>query len=147
MDERVARLKTLKHCENFIVNAAERDRDDLVQEARQRSLQIRALEHEPESEVESALWEALYAYEESLTLKNGKRTRASRTRPKIKADGIVAAVDQLVAKSKEPLGYTHLLEMGLQDYAFEATVLKHPDLFSPEAVTKAEERAASWAAE
>ncbi len=147
MDERVARLKTIKHCENFIVNAAERDRDDLVQDARRRTLEIRASEHEVTSEVEKALWEGLYAYEEALSLKNGKRTRASRTRPKIKSEGIVAAIDLLVGKPKETIEYTLFLEMGLQDYAFEVIILKYPELFSPETVARSTERVASWAEE
>jgi len=50
----------------------------------------------------------------------------------------------LVSKEKETAGYTALVEVGLQDYAFEAVVLRYPTLFSPEAVAQSRTRIAAW---
>lgn len=37
-------------------------------------------------------------------------------------------------------GYAALVEMGLEQFAFEAVVLRHPHLFSHEAVERSRER-------
>lgn len=40
------------------------------------------------------------------------------------------------------ISYTALAEMGLKEFAFEAVILRHPEHFSPEAVTRSRERLA-----
>jgi hypothetical protein len=50
----------------------------------------------------------------------------------------------LVNRPQETAGYTALLEMGLEDYAFEAVVVKYPEFFSQEAVARCEERIEQW---
>jgi hypothetical protein len=42
------------------------------------------------------------------------------------------------------MGYTALVEMGLQDKAFEAVVLRHPDVFSAAAIRRSKERLRNW---
>ena len=58
--------------------------------------------------------------------------------------GIIGAVERAVNRSAETQGYKALVEMGLEDYAFEAVVLRHPDLFSKEAVEISRERMKEW---
>ena len=41
---------------------------------------------------------------------------------------------------KETEGYRVLVEMGMEDMAFEAVVLRHPESFSPEAVAASNDR-------
>ena len=48
--------------------------------------------------------------------------------------GIIGAVERAVNRSAETAGYRALIEMGLEDYAFEAVILRHPDVFSTKAV-------------
>ena len=79
MDERVARLKTPEECERFAKNAIERNRRDLADEARKRAVELRAMAYGAKSEAERECLEAIYAYEEVLTSRNGRRTHASRT--------------------------------------------------------------------
>jgi len=62
----------------------------------------------------------------------------------IKKHGILPAVERAVNRSQETAGYTALLEMGLEDFAFEAVVVKYPELFSKEAVARCEERIEQW---
>ena len=88
--------------------------------------------------------EAVYAYEEVLTLKNGKKTKASRTWQMIERHGIIGAVERAVNRSAETQGYTALIEMGLKDYAFEAVILRYPSVFSREAVNISQQRVAQW---
>jgi hypothetical protein len=51
----------------------------------------------------------------------------------IERHGIIEAVERAVNRSSETIGYKALLEMGLEEYAFEAVILRHPELFGEEA--------------
>ena len=144
MDEKVTRLKTPEECERFAKNALERNRRDLADEARKRSVELRAEAYGAKTRAERECLEAIYACEEVLTAKNGRRTRASRTWPMIKKHGILGAVERAVNREAETAGYTALLEMGLQDYAFEAVVVRYPELFSPETVQHSRARVNEW---
>lgn len=144
MDERVKNLKTPEQCEIFARNATERDRPDLADEARIRAVQLRAEAYGAQTDAETEAIQAIYAYEEVLTQKNGKRTRASRTWPMIKRYGIIEAVERAVNREVAPQGYTALVEMGLEEYAFEAVILRYPDVFSDEAVERSKKRLSEW---
>jgi hypothetical protein len=58
----------------------------------------------------------------------------------IKQRGILPAVEHIVSRNEESLGYTSLEQVGMRDMAFEAVVLRHPHEFSPEAIRKSKER-------
>jgi len=90
--------------------------------------------------VENELLKALYAYEEILSKKNNRRTRASRTWQMVNRYGIVGSAERAVTRNIEPMGYKMLVEMGLKDLTFEAVIAKHPEEFNIEAVKKANER-------
>jgi hypothetical protein len=140
MDARIARLKTVKDCENFAKNALERGFPGLAIEARERAVQLRAEAHAAGTAVEKECLEAIYALEEVRSEENGRRTKASRTWQAIKRYGIVPAVERIVTKRDVSPGFTILAEMGLKEYAFEAVVLRHPDSFSEEARNIARQR-------
>lgn len=144
MDERVRNLKNPNQCEIFAKNAIAKNRADLADQARMRAVQLRAEAYGAESEAETEALEAVYAYEEVLTRKNGKRTRANRTWQMIKRHGIIEAVERAVNRDAETQGYTALVEMGLKEFAFEAVILRHPDQFSDAAIKKSEERLSEW---
>ena len=84
--------------------------------------------------------EAIYAYEEALFVKHGKRVKATYTRRKMDRDGIIAAIEHAVTQSHDPTGYKTLQEMGLEHLTFEAVVMRHPEAFSAEAVEQSEKR-------
>ena len=48
--------------------------------------------------------------------------------------GIIGAIERIVTRPVETAGYRVLTEMGLDDMAFEAVVLRHPYAFSATAV-------------
>lgn len=50
----------------------------------------------------------------------------------------------LLISKTETQGYTALVEMDLEDFAFEAVILRYPDLFSDDAVAKSKERLSEW---
>ena len=140
MDEKVAKLKTPEDCATFAKNARRLMRTDLALEAEARSIELRAALYGVGSDAERECIEAVYAYEEVLTSKNGRRTRASRTWQMIRRHGILAAVERAVNRPEETVGYTALLERGLQRFAFEAVVVRHPTLFTAETVQRSIER-------
>ena len=58
----------------------------------------------------------------------------------IKRHGIIGAVERAVNRKDETTGYATLIEMKMGDFAFEAVVLRHQQLFSPETVERARRR-------
>lgn len=142
MDPRVARLKTTQECESFAKNARRLGHPELADEARRRAVQLRAETHGAKTDVERECLEAVYAYEEVLSAQKGRRIVANRTWPKIRELGVIPAVENIVMKRQESAGFTALVEMGLQDLAFEAVIVRHPESFSAEAVARAKERLA-----
>ena len=144
MDERVTNLKTPEHCEIFAKNARARDRADLADEARMWSIQLRAADYGAESPTEIEALEAVHAYEETLPRKNNKRVRATRIWQMIRRHGIIEAVEREMNRAPETQVYPALLEMGLEKFAFEAVILRHPDVFSEAAAQKSEERSSEW---
>ena len=144
LDNRVKNLKTPEDCERFAKNALNNDRADLAQEARRKAVSLRTEEYGANTDVERECLEALFAYEAALTEKNGKPTKANRTWPKIKEVGIIQTVEDVVNRKKESVGYTLLVDMGLEDYSFEAVVVKFPESFSAETLVISNERIKKW---
>ena len=133
-DPRVARLKTAEDCETIATNARALGRPDLADAARRRAVELRAEAHGATTDVERECLQAVYAYQEV------RRRPATRTWQMIKRLGILPAVERIVTKRKESLGYISLVKIGLKDMAFEAVVLRHPDKFSEDAITRSRER-------
>jgi len=144
MDNRITRLETPEECEQFALNVQDR-RPDWARDARRRAVELSAAAHGAVRAVEREAWEAVHAYERVLSKKRGKKVRASRTWPMIERHGIIKEVERAVNRGTETAGYTALAEMGMQDLAFESVVMRHPDVFSPEAVSRSTERLQKWA--
>jgi hypothetical protein len=109
-------------------------------EARRQRVMLRAANHAPTSQAERECYEAVYAYEEALSKLNGKTTRASRTWPVIEKKGVIAAVEAIVTRAVETKAYRLLIEMELEDMTFEAVILRHPDVFSSDALAASQRR-------
>ena len=146
MDDRVKKLKTPKDCETLARNALAQGRPDLAAEARQRAIELRAASYGAASEAERECLEAIYAYEEILFDRHGKRIKASRTWQMIKRRGVIAAIEQAVDRPDGTAGFTALKNVGLENFAFEAVVLRHAVLFSESAVERSRQRMAQFGA-
>ena len=144
MDDRIKNLKTPKECEIFAHNASTQNRPDLAAEARQRAIEIRASAYGATSDAERECLEAIYAYEEILFSKYGRRVKASRTWQMIKRRGIIAAIEQAVDRSDGTAGFSALKVVGLENFAFEAVILRHSSLFSDSAVARSRDRMAQF---
>ena len=144
MDEMVKRIKTPEKCDIFIKNALAKNNKDLANQARLRAVQLRAEEYGAKTIAEKEALEAVYAYETVLSEKNGKKTRASRTWQMIKRRGIIDAVERAVNRTVETQGYRALIEMGLEDFAFESVILRNPEAFSKSAIEISKKRISEW---
>lgn len=142
MDERVQKLKTPEECRVFARNATERGRKDLAQEAVRREIELRAATHGTTCDAEREAIQGIY--EEALSLRNGRRTRAGRTWPMFKKHGILGTIELVVRREEDSAGYRLLVQMGLPDLAFESIVVRHPERFAPETVESARQRLDTW---
>lgn len=142
MDPRVLRLATPKECETFVENARARGYEDLAKEARRRAVALRTDAYGPKSPLERQCIEAIYAYEEALCARNGKRVTASKTWQNAKKLGPFTAVDKAVSRPEDDTIYPLLLQLGLERFAFEAIVAQNPAEFSFEAVEQSKLRVA-----
>lgn len=138
-DPRVDRLKTPDDCEQFAKNV-QASHPDLAVLARRRAVELRALQFGATTDVEREALQCIYAFEEARSQQTGKRARASRTWQSIQRNGILPTVDRVVARRTATEGYDALVEAGMEDFTFEAVVLKYPESFSPEAVAQAQRR-------
>ena len=82
----------------------------------------------------------LAAYEQLLTEKNGRTTRASRTRQKLKSKGLVQCLEDWAIGSAPTDGFDLLIKHGLPELTGEYLVLKYPANFSAPAVAAAKRR-------
>jgi hypothetical protein len=141
-EERAVTAKTPEQAKILEKNALARGNQHLAKLARLRGIELSAakLGMGGDTDVEREGREALSAYESLLSEEHGKKTVAGYTRRIIRERGIVQAIEHLVTKRDETLGYTKLVEVGLQWHAFEAVVLRHPESFSIEAVDSSRER-------
>jgi len=103
-------------------------------------VQAKAAAHEPATDVEREALEAVYAYQEARSVQAGRPFRASRTWPMIEEHGVLVAVERLVAKPDDSDCYKTLVEMGMEDLAFEQVVVRHREAFSEKAVLVSETR-------
>jgi hypothetical protein len=81
-------------------------------------------------------YSTLTAYEELLTLKNGKRTLANRARQKLARKGVVQCLEDWATQNTSE-GLELLVSKKLFDLTGEFLVLKYPDRFSPTAIASA----------
>ncbi|MGE0387617.1 MAG: hypothetical protein AB7Q97_23060 [Gammaproteobacteria bacterium] len=144
MEQRIASLDTAEACERFARNAGRLERPDLAIEARKRSIKLRVSTHGSMSPVEAGCLEAVYAHEEVLAQRNGRRVQAFGAWRMIKQYGILATAERLVNRKSDVSEYHALAEIGLHEFAIEAVVLRFPDVFTNDAVSRSRDRIAAW---
>lgn len=130
-----------EHLRTLMQNAKRMGREDIWRQAFD---QLCSLEGATQTEpLDRAFYSTLAAYEQLLTQKNRRATRASRTRLKLKGKGVVACLEDW-AKSKEPPeSFELLVANGMVEMTGEQLVLTYSDKFTPEAVAGATARLAT----
>jgi len=145
MDYRVERLRTPAECESFALNAIDRKHPELASAARRKALTMQAATHHASSPVEAEAFAAVYAYELHLTRKNGRKTRAGKTWAIVKSRGIIKAIQAAVSNTPDPAVLAGLRELGLEDLAFDALVVRHEATFDAATVELSRSRMAEAA--
>ena len=90
--------------------------------------------------LERDFWGVLDAYEIYLTEKNGKPTRASRLRPKIKNKGFKQCLIDWAKNSKPTDGFELLIDKGEYKLTGEYLIIKYANEFDKEVVQSACDR-------
>jgi hypothetical protein len=145
MDYRVERLRTPAECESFAKNAIARNHPELALAARRKAIDLQAATHETSSAVEAEAFAAVYAYEALLTRRNGKKTRATGTWQAVRRYGIIEAIQRAVSAPPDKPGAVTLRDLGFEDLAFEALVMRHEAAFSAAAIEASKARLAKAA--
>ena len=134
----VGHLKTPEDCEQVALNV-EAKQPAFAIAARRKAIEIKASTHKATTEAEEHSFQAVYAYERRMTLERGRKTRATRQWKMVTKLGIIEAMESIVKNPTASAGYQALVKMGMQDMSFEAVVLRHPDVFSAEAVEQSKQ--------
>lgn len=126
---------------NLMANAKRRNCDDVYQEAFRRLCALDGIDQT--DQLHRDFHQMLAAYEQLLTEKNGRATRANRTRQKLKNKGVVQCLEDWAVGSARTQGFDLLVKSGMVELTGEYLVLKYPDRFSTKAVAGAKARLAS----
>lgn len=121
------------------IKNAKRLGEPAVEDAAMRKL-ISIVPEEKPGTVEHDFWTTVHAFEYVLTEENGKTTRLSRTRQKVKRDGVVATLASWAESTKPKDGFNMLMERGMPELTGEAIVLRHQADFEPSVIDAARAR-------
>lgn len=138
----VDRIENADQLRSLMQNARRLGRDDVYWKAFGRLCSLEGThEFDP---LHREFYQTLAAYEELLTQKNGRTTKASRTRQKLANKGIVQALEDWALASHPTDGFSLLMKNGLGHLTGESLVIKYADRFSPQAVSAAKKRIAQY---
>jgi hypothetical protein len=124
----------------LMTNAKRLGRDDIWREAFRKLCSLEGLDQT--DPLHRDFYQTLAAYEQLLTLKNGRATRASRTRLKLKTKGVVPCLEDWALSKTPSEGYELLMANGLPEMTGESLILKYPEQFSEAAIAAAKVRMA-----
>ncbi|MCB1699649.1 MAG: hypothetical protein KDI14_02260 [Halioglobus sp.] len=133
MNELVTRIKDPQLCYVFARNAKRNGHPELALQAYRHAVNLRAGQHEVDSQAEVAALRAIYAYEEALSYSRGKRTRATGTWQLVNRHGLLPALrKRLQSRNGEDVQQV-LVELGMEDYSFSAVHEDYPEAFEARA--------------
>jgi len=121
----------------LMANARQRGREDVWREAFYRLCVLQGMDQK--DPLHRDFYQALAAYEQLLTEKNGRTTRANRTPQKLKNKGVLQCLEDWVV-GPPTMGFSLLVEYGMPELTGEYLVLKYGDRFSARAVAAAKSR-------
>lgn len=135
--EFIATCADPKKLRQIAVNADKQSNSAVREAARRRLYSV--LPSEKPGTLEYDVWQSIHALEDTLSNEREKTTRLARTRQKIKRDGEVVTVADLILKRASD-GFRMLVERNLPELTFEAVALNHPDRFQGHVLEAAAKR-------
>jgi hypothetical protein len=135
--EKIAKLTSEQALRNLMANARRLENEAVHRLAFRRLCSLEGMNID--DPLEREFYDVLNAYEELLTEKNGRTTKANRTRLKLKNKGVCQClIDWTMGPPTD--GFTLLIDRGLAELSAEYLVTKHADRFPPEVVEAARKR-------
>ena len=129
-------LSDVAKLRNLLANAEKQGISELAFRCRARIAEVRS---QPYSEgIEREFWNAIFIAEEIASQKNGKPTRLSRTRDKVKRVGVLRTVMDLAENAKTSPGFRLLIDARRPDLTAEAIVLRNRSDFSDDQIRASE---------
>lgn len=125
MHELVERIREPELCYVFARNARRSGHPQLALNAYRRAVDLRAAGYGARDAAELAAVRAVYAHEEALSYRRGKRVRATGTWQMVRRHGLLATVHRKAAAGQEEV-QDILRELGMQDYSFAAVCDAYP---------------------
>ena len=122
----------------ILANAARLGDNDIWRRAFRRLCALEGLDQA--DPLHRDFYETLAAYEQLLTEKNGRTTKATRTRQKLKNKGVIQCLEDWAISSAPTEGFDLLIRNGLVELTGEYLVLRYPAHFSTRAVAAARAR-------
>ena len=134
---KISKLTDAKALHTLMTNARRLGNEDVYWLAFKRVCSLEGLSLE--DPLEREFFDVLNAYEELLTEKNGRTTKANRTRQKLKNKGVrKCLIDWAVGPQTD--GFKFLVEKALPELTAEYLVVKYADQFPTGAVDSARKR-------
>lgn len=134
----VQNLTDPKGLKNVMKNARDKGREDVYWEAFRRLCEVQGMAYE--DPLERDFYQVLTAYEELLTEKNGRTTKASRTRQKLTRHSVEKCLEDWALSTTPTQGFELLVQAGMFKLTAEYLVTKYPERFSSAAVIAAKAR-------
>jgi hypothetical protein len=134
---KIARMTDAQGLRNLMDNASRLGRDDVHRLAFRRLCSLEGANFD--DPLERDFYDVLNAYEELLTEKNGRTTKASRTRQKLKNKGVrQCLIDWALGQPTD--GFELLVQKGMPELTAEFLVVKYASDFPHDIVTAAQRR-------
>jgi hypothetical protein len=127
MHQLVKRIGDPELCYVFARNAKRQGHPQLALQAYRRAVDLRAARHEAASEAEAAALRAIYAYEEALSYRRGRRTRATGTWQLVNRIGVLPALNKRLHSRGGDDMLPVLRELEMEDYSFQAVQAAFPE--------------------
>jgi aromatic ring hydroxylase len=134
----ISEYTSISELRQIMQNAKRAKRDDVYWEAFKRACELEGAVYD--DQLHRDFYSTLAAYEELLTEKNGRTTKANRTRQKLDRKGVVQCLEDWANKATETQGFTLLVANNLVHLTGEFLVLKYRDHFTEKAVKNAGRR-------
>jgi hypothetical protein len=131
-------LNDPKLVRSLLNNAQRAGRQDVVFRCQVRLAKLEGARYE--TALEREFWAAVAAAEELASLKNGKKTRLSRTRQKVARVGIKRCLEDWAFHKGTTQGFDILVEGGHPELTGEAIVVRHAADFAENVVEAARKR-------
>ena len=152
MEERavydVSNLKTPEECRTVMERAQARGLEDVYKLVFRRYCDLVGSAYDdPFDPLIREFHETLAAYEQLLTEKNGRTTKASRARQKVANKGVHQSLIEWTLEKVETDGFKLLIEKDLPQYTGEYLVVKYANRFTPDVVQLAKARLEKYGVE